>query len=142
VPKTLKVTFATPSTVIAKDALAHQVDLCTAGEGDVGVLAGHVPAVLQLRPGVVRVRDADGGDVVPPHFASGGFAEVQGEEGGASVLSISAYAAAPVEHFDADAVARGVASEGEGDAAQNEIHREVYTAIADALRGVKSKSRA
>ena len=43
-------------------------------EGYFGVLAGHVPVISTLRPGVIEVKDGESGDM--RIFVRGGFAEV------------------------------------------------------------------
>ncbi|HZR87511.1 MAG TPA: F0F1 ATP synthase subunit epsilon [Bradyrhizobium sp.] len=70
---------------------ADQVDLPGA-EGDLGVLAGHVPIVTALRPGVVRVF-AHGRD--EKFVVLGGVAEFS--EGRLNVLAESA---SPMSEFD------------------------------------------
>lgn len=69
-----------------------QVDLPGA-EGDFGVLAGHVPLVALLRPGIITVR-GDGG--AEKFVLMGGFAEFSG-----TALTVLADAASPVGEFDA-----------------------------------------
>lgn len=53
-PGTLKLSFVCPHQVIAKEKLVHQVNLSTS-DGDMGILGGHVPTILQIRAGVVEV---------------------------------------------------------------------------------------
>jgi F-type H+-transporting ATPase subunit epsilon len=47
------------------------------GDGDFGVLPGHVPMISTVRPGVIEVHAA--GKVKDRYMVSGGFAEVTGE---------------------------------------------------------------
>jgi F-type H+-transporting ATPase subunit epsilon len=65
-----------------------QVDL-PGVEGDFGVLAGHVPIVALLRPGIITVRS---GGAIDKFVLMGGIAEFSG--------SVLADAANPVDEFD------------------------------------------
>lgn len=69
----------------------EQVDVPGA-EGDFGVLAGHAPFVTTLRPGILTVHAAGGGQRI---VVLGGFAEVSAEG-----LTVLADVAEPVETFD------------------------------------------
>jgi F-type H+-transporting ATPase subunit delta len=61
-----------------------------------GVLAGHVPSIEQLKPGLVEIIEEQGGS--KQFFLSGGFATVQP----GSVLSINAVEGYPLEDFSAE----------------------------------------
>jgi len=56
--------------------LSEEADMVTVPgtEGDFGVLAGHMPLISTLRPGVIDVRGGTEGDA--RFFVLGGFAEV------------------------------------------------------------------
>ncbi|KND87926.1 ATP synthase subunit delta, mitochondrial [Tolypocladium ophioglossoides CBS 100239] len=69
-----------------------------AESGEMGVLANHVPAIEQLKPGVVEVVEESGG--AKQFFLSGGFATVQP----GSAMSINAAEGYPLEDFSADAI--------------------------------------
>lgn len=98
--------------------------------GDMGILANHVPAIVQLKPGVVEVISDSGNE---KYFVSGGFATVQPE----NLLSINAVEAFKLEDFAADAVrsalsdAQKVVSGGgsEEEVAEAKIEVEVYEAL-------------
>lgn len=45
-------------------------------EGDIGIMAGHVPLMTTLRPGLVKVTE---GSTTTEYFVTGGFAEVSSE---------------------------------------------------------------
>jgi|KBSSwiStaDraftv2_1062776.scaffolds.fasta_scaffold715145_2 F-type H+-transporting ATPase subunit epsilon len=62
------------------------------GEGDFGVLPGHVPMLSTVRPGVIEVYV--GGKVKDRYMVAGGFAEVTGER--CIVLAEEAYPFAEV----------------------------------------------
>ncbi len=59
--------------------LSRQVEMVVipAAEGELGVLPGHVPAIVSLRGGAVRVYE--GGQVTESLFVPAGFAEVTPE---------------------------------------------------------------
>ncbi|ANB15861.1 F1F0 ATP synthase subunit delta [Sugiyamaella lignohabitans] len=75
--------------------ISVQVNIPTTA-GDIGVLAGHVPIIQQLRPGVVEVIEGSGAS--KQFFVAGGFATVS--EG--SSLAINAVEAFPIEDFSAE----------------------------------------
>jgi F-type H+-transporting ATPase subunit epsilon len=77
----------------------EQVDVPGA-EGDFGVLAGHVPFVSTLRPGVLTIYE---GGAAKSLFVRGGFAEVN-----AKGLTVLAETAVPVEEVDRDAFAAAI----------------------------------
>ncbi len=49
------------------------------GEGDFGVLPGHAPLIVTVRPGVIEVYEQNDNTVSERIFVAGGFAEVTGE---------------------------------------------------------------
>ncbi len=90
--KTLTLEMVTPEKV-AWSSSAEFVVL-PALEGEMGILPGHKPFLVQLKPGEVRVT-ADG---TKRHFAvSGGFAEVKNNK-----VSLFAETAEMAEHIDAE----------------------------------------
>ncbi|KKY15641.1 putative atp synthase delta mitochondrial precursor [Diplodia seriata] len=116
-------------------ALPHQVNIA-AESGDMGLLADHVPAIEQLKPGVIEVVEEQSGS--KSWFASGGFAVMQPNNN----LSINAVEAYPLEDFSAEAVrnqiaeAQKVASGGgsEVDIAEAQIELEVLESLQAALK--------
>lgn len=102
--------------------------------GDMGILASHVPAVEELRPGVLEVVESSGSK---KWFVSGGFATVHPN----NKLVVNAIEAYPLDQFSAEAVrsalseAQRVASSGSSAEAkaEAEIEIEVYTALQAAL---------
>ncbi|KAJ2869601.1 delta subunit of the central stalk of mitochondrial F1F0 ATP synthase, atp16 [Coemansia erecta] len=135
----LVVNFALPHQTVLKNHEAHQVDLA-AVSGDLGVLADHVPAIEQLKPGVIDIIGEGGAST--KYFASGGFAIMNPN----SVLNINAVEAFKLEDLDAQAVASNLAEsqrlltnakdEAAKEAAAIEV--ELYESIQAALAG-KSK---
>ncbi len=67
-------------------------------EGDFGVLAGHVPMISAVRPGVIEVHEE--GAVTDRVFISGGLAEVTGDR--LTVLAEDAVAVAELNAADLD----------------------------------------
>lgn len=133
----LRLTLAAPHQIFAKDSLVKQVNLSTE-EGDVGVLAGHLPMVLQLRPGLIEIIPEDGGGGSSSrYFASGGFATVNPD----SSLQVGAMEAVPLEQLDDNRVMQGLAeaermvqaARTPEDQAEADIHLQVYKAMAGAL---------
>lgn len=75
----------------------------SASTGDLGILADHVPAVLQLKPGLIEIFQS-AGDKTQKYFVSGGFAVVNPD----STLNINAVEAFTVEQLDVDAAKKAV----------------------------------
>lgn len=68
-------------------------------EGEMGVMAGHMPLISTLRPGVVAV-SGDGGQ---RFYVTGGFAEVNPKK-----LTVLAEEAVPLAELDAAALDRQI----------------------------------
>ena len=66
-------------------------------EGDFGVLAGHMPVISTLRPGVIDVKGGTQGDA--RYFVLGGFAEANPQK-----LTVLAEEAIPMAKCDAAAL--------------------------------------
>jgi F-type H+-transporting ATPase subunit epsilon len=77
----------------------EQVDVPGA-EGDFGVLAGHAPMVTTLRPGILTIHSAGGGQKI---VVLGGFAEVS-----AQGLTVLAEVAEAVEDIDRDMISNRI----------------------------------
>ncbi|CDR99160.1 probable ATP synthase delta chain precursor, mitochondrial [Sporisorium scitamineum] len=129
----LKLSFILPHEAIYNSTEVTQVNIASAS-GDMGILASHVPAVEELRPGVLEVVESSG---TKKWFVSGGFATVHPN----NKLVVNAIEAYPLENFSAEAVrsalseAQRVASSGSSAEAkaEAEIEIEVYTALQAAL---------
>ena len=72
---------------------AKQVNISTT-DGDMGILVGHVPCVLQLKPSVVELIQDQGSK---KYFVSGGFAVMNPD----SSLNINAVEACELDQLDA-----------------------------------------
>ncbi|HUO99227.1 MAG TPA: F0F1 ATP synthase subunit epsilon [Rhizomicrobium sp.] len=67
-------------------------------EGDMGVMAGHMPLISTLRPGTITVKGgAEGAE--QKFFVAGGFAEVNAEK-----LTVLAEEALPMQELDSAAL--------------------------------------
>lgn len=91
--KTLELELITPEKPVLK-AAASFVVLPAVG-GEMGVLPGHAPFLVQLQPGQVRVTEAGGS--VTLLAVSGGFAEIK-----ANQVSLFAETAEMAESIDAE----------------------------------------
>jgi F-type H+-transporting ATPase subunit epsilon len=85
-----QMSLVSPETLLFSGQV-DQVDL-PGIEGDLGVLAGHAPIVVMLRPGIVTVV---AGDIRDRFVILGGLAEFAQAE-----LTILADSASPVDEFD------------------------------------------
>lgn len=85
--------------------LSEKVDMVTVpgAEGDMGIMAGHAPAMSTLRPGVIGVQVE--GQPERRYFVRGGFAEVT-----PAGLTVLAEHTLPLAELDADALAREIAN--------------------------------
>ena len=87
---TFRFDLVSPAKLLFTDEV-DQVDL-PGVEGDFGVLAGHVPIVALLRPGIIAVRSAGN---IEKFVLMGGLAEFSDSE-----LTVLADAASSVDEFD------------------------------------------
>ncbi|PNY23255.1 ATPase, F1 complex, delta/epsilon subunit [Tolypocladium capitatum] len=131
VPDKIKLSMSLPHQSMYKSQDVVQVNI-PAESGEMGVLANHVPAIEQLKPGVVEVVEESGG--AKQFFLSGGFATVQP----GSSMSINAAEGYPLEDFSADAIRSQIAeaqkvANGNGseqDIAEARIELEVLETLA------------
>jgi len=94
----LHLEFVSPESVLFSGDV-DQVDLPGA-EGDLGVLAGHAPLVITLRPGIVTIYR---GGAREPVVVTGGFAEV-----GPAGLTVLADRAVARADFDTTTLANEI----------------------------------
>ncbi|KAL2112684.1 hypothetical protein VUR80DRAFT_6840 [Thermomyces stellatus] len=130
----IKLSLSLPHESLYKSQGVVQVNI-PAESGEMGVLANHVPAIEQLKPGLVEVVEEGGS--TKKFFLSGGFAVVQPN----SSLSINAVEAYPMEAFSADNVRnaiteaqKGASSSNEQEAAEAKIELEVLESIQAAMK--------
>ncbi|KAI9344507.1 F1 complex, delta/epsilon subunit of ATPase [Zopfochytrium polystomum] len=97
-PGKLILNFTVPHQPILKDFEATMVNI-QSSEGDMGILADHVPTIAQLNAGVVEIFALD--NKPRKFFVSGGFAIINPD----SSLNINAVEAFPVEELDAEVCA-------------------------------------
>lgn len=70
--KTFKLEIVTPEQIVLKQDSASVV--VPGAEGSLGILADHAPLMVELKAGVVYMKDADGNETT--YALSGGFMEV------------------------------------------------------------------
>ncbi|KAJ3383455.1 delta subunit of the central stalk of mitochondrial F1F0 ATP synthase, atp16 [Lobulomyces angularis] len=105
-------------TLISKTQVS-QVNVSST-EGDMGILADHVPTIAQLKPGVVEVFKTSAADKPEKFFVSGGFAVINPD----SSLNINA-----VEGFTLDDIDYNAAKK-----ASDEANRRLSSATTDLER--------
>ncbi|TPX70478.1 hypothetical protein CcCBS67573_g06538 [Chytriomyces confervae] len=149
----LRLNFALPHQTILKDFEAIQVNI-QSSEGDMGILADHVPTIAQLaNGGVIEILAADNKPrkffveylFILPHTAqssspvSGGFAIINPD----SSLNINAVEAVAVEDLDAEAARKGAdeasrkmnaSGASEKDKAEARVEFELFEAVLAAAK--------
>ncbi len=99
-------------------------------EGDMGVMAGHMPLVSTLRPGIVTVTGGDGGKF----FVGGGFIEVSSEK-----CTVLAEDAVSLDELDAEKLNAMIAeADKESQSGATEAHKVKAAARRDALKQLKT----
>lgn len=125
----LKLSLALPHQTLYNDSEVQQVNLPSVN-GDLGILANHIPIVEQLRPGLLEIISKNGDS--DQYFVSGGIAMVQP----GNKLTISAIEAFKTDQIDLSAVKNLIAdaqkraeSSDEKIAAEANIELEVLDAL-------------
>ncbi|OBA20984.1 epsilon subunit of F1F0-ATP synthase N-terminal domain-containing protein [Metschnikowia bicuspidata var. bicuspidata NRRL YB-4993] len=125
----LKLSLALPHQTLYSESEVQQVNLPSVN-GDLGILANHIPIVEQLRPGLLEII-SKGGET-EQFFVSGGLATVQP----GNKLTVSAIEAFKPEQFDAQQIKTLIAdaqkrasSADETVAAEANIELEVLEAL-------------
>jgi F-type H+-transporting ATPase subunit epsilon len=115
--------------------LSDEADMVTVpgSEGDFGVLAGHMPLISTLRPGVVDIRGgSESGDL--RFFVLGGFAEANPRK-----LTVLAEEAVPMTSVDAATLEQRIKNTEEDLVlAKNESDRARVAEQLDHLRQLRS----
>eukprot|EP00294_Goniomonas_avonlea_P014764 CAMPEP_0114554022 /NCGR_PEP_ID=MMETSP0114-20121206/7984_1 /TAXON_ID=31324 /ORGANISM="Goniomonas sp, Strain m" /LENGTH=162 /DNA_ID=CAMNT_0001739033 /DNA_START=17 /DNA_END=505 /DNA_ORIENTATION=- len=101
IPSKLTLNLMCPHEPILTRAAVDMV-IVPGSDGIFGVLAGHVPTVSELRPGVLSVHE---GDKKTNYFVSSGFAVVNPD----STADICALEAVPVDDLDKDIIKKHLA---------------------------------
>jgi F-type H+-transporting ATPase subunit epsilon len=118
--------------------LSDEADMVTVpgSEGDFGVLAGHMPLISTLRPGVVDIRGgSESGDL--RFFVLGGFAEANPRK-----LTVLAEEAVPMTSVDAATLEQRIKNTEEDLVlAKNENDRARGAEQLDHLRQLRSAPR-
>jgi F-type H+-transporting ATPase subunit epsilon len=98
-------------------------------EGEMGVMAGHMPLISTLRPGIITVSDGD-----QRFYVMGGFAEVNPGK-----LTVLAEEAVPVAELDAVALDLRIKNAEEDVAlAKSDVERAKAQESLDYLRGMRA----
>lgn len=137
---TLKLSFACPHITFHDKKEVAQVNL-SGEEGDMGILAGHAPTLIQLRPGVLSIKPTANSTELENYFVAGGFATINPE----SELHVAAMEAVPLDHLDPEAVQKGLAeatayvaqnanSSDSRERAISQIGLQVYQALNEAVK--------
>lgn len=98
-----RVNFATPHTVLLREAAAEQVNLATEN-GIRGILSRHAPAIEQLAPGMVEIVPSSDAPI-KRWFISGGFAVMHQD----NCLDLTALEAIPLEQINKKSVIENLA---------------------------------
>lgn len=129
----LVLNFSVPHQLLVNKATVKQVNLSST-DGDMGILADHVPTIARLKPGVVEVFPEDGSSKTEKYFVTGGFAVMNDK----STLNINAVEAVPLDQVDFSSVPKALeeasrraatASLSEVDQATAGIELEIYEAL-------------
>ncbi len=101
-------------------------------EGDMGVMAGHMPLISTLRPGVIEVKGGTNGD--KRFYVIGGFVEIS-----PSKLTVLAEEAVPVAEMDSATLDQRIKNTEEDVAlAKNDAERAKAQETLDYLKGVRA----
>ncbi len=68
--------LVSPERVLVSESVEHVV--LPGSEGQLGVLAGHLPSIVKLKPGVINV--LSGSTITRSIYVRGGFAEINAQE--------------------------------------------------------------
>lgn len=110
----LKLSLALPHQTLYTESEVQQVNLPSVN-GDLGILANHIPIVEQLRPGLLEII-SKGGET-DQYFVSGGMATVQP----GNKLTISAIEAFKPSEFDAGQIKTLIADAQKRAASSDEL---------------------
>ncbi len=101
-------------------------------EGDMGVMAGHMPLISTLRPGVIDVKGGTNGD--KRFYVIGGFVEIS-----PSKLTVLAEESVPVAEMDPTALDQRIKNtEEDVTLAKNDDERAKAQERLDYLKGVRA----
>ena len=120
--------LVSPERVLMSEAVEHVV--LPGSEGLLGVLAGHSPAVVTLKPGMIQV--LEGSTVKRQIYVRGGFAEINPE-----TVTVLAEHALDAGSSDSESIAAEIAvSEKDLADAKDDDARFIAQSALDALRAV------
>lgn len=120
--------LVSPEKLLASQAVDMVV--VPGSEGDFGVLAGHAPMIVTVRPGVIEVHDND--RIVDRVFVAGGFAEVTATR--CTVLAERAVPVAEIKRADVEQdIRKATEDAAEADSDSERADAESRLAIAEAM---------
>lgn len=125
--QTIKFELVSPERILMSEDVEHVV--LPGSEGELGVLPGHSPAVVTLKPGMITVISGSGSRKL---FVKGGFAEVNPE----TLTVLAEHALDPASTDKAQVEKELAAAEQELANAANDDARFTAQAAIDALRGM------
>jgi F-type H+-transporting ATPase subunit epsilon len=114
--------------------LSEEADMVTipGTEGEMGVMAGHMPLITTLRPGVVSV--SGGREASQRYVVLGGFAEINQTK-----VTVLADEAVPAADFTEAVLDQRITAADEAiAAAKSEVERAKAQFFADSLRSLRS----
>ena len=120
--------LVSPERVLMSETIEHVV--LPGSEGQLGVLAGHAPAVVALKPGMITV--LSGSTATRKIYVRGGFAEINSE-----AVTVLAEHAVDGEAMDSDAVSAEIAiAEKDLAEASSDEARFLAQSALDSLRSI------
>lgn len=125
--QTIKFELVSPERILMSEDVEHVV--LPGSEGELGVLPGHSPAVVTLKPGMITVISGGGNRKL---FVKGGFAEVNPE----TLTVLAEHALDPAATDKGQVEKELAAAEQELADAANDDARFTAQAAVDALRGM------
>lgn len=125
--QTIKFELVSPERILMSEDVEHVV--LPGSEGELGVLPGHSPAVVTLKPGMITVISGSGNRKL---FVKGGFAEVNPE----TLTVLAEHALDPAATDKGQVEKELAAAEQELADAANDDARFTAQAAIDALRGM------
>jgi len=92
--------LVSPERVLMSESIEHVV--LPGSEGQLGVLAGHVPTIVKLQPGMINI--ISGTSVVRKIYIRGGFADINAQD-----VTVLAEHAVDIETAESDAISAELA---------------------------------
>ena len=121
--------LVSPERILMSESIEHVV--LPGSEGQLGVLAGHLPTVVTLKPGMINI--LSGATITRSIYVRGGFAEINAEE-----TTVLVEHAIDVETANQQHIAKelAIAEQNLADA-DNDDARFIAQSALDALQSIK-----